>query len=104
MLTIGNIVIMSHTIFELLGKKPLEGRMNYIITKNASKLSKIYFDIPNIQFFHTLQKCKYFIFEMFLNTKIKIYVIGGESIYNFFFQLANSLIITHIVAEMKESV
>ena len=96
MTTMGHIVVMGRKTFDSMGNKTLKGRMNYVISKKATKLSQKYFENQNIQFFHTPKACKEFINEMFSNTEQKIFIIGGESIYKQFLHLAHRIYTTEI--------
>ena len=101
MLTIGNIVIMGRKTFDSLGQKPLPGRMNYVISNDASKLSQVYFNNQNVQFFRTPKACKELIKDLYSTAEVKIFVIGGESIYKEFLPLASRIYATYIETEIE---
>ncbi len=101
MITMGHIVVMGRKTFDSLEQKPLSSRMNYVISKQATKLTQNYFNNQNIQFFHTPKACKEFIYEMFSETEQKIFIIGGESIYKEFLHLADRIYTTEIHTEIE---
>ena len=101
MLTMGNIVVMGRKTFDSLGQKPLPGRMNYVISSDATKLSQVYFNNQNIQLFRTVDNCKKFIYDLFSTDETKIFVIGGESIYKEFLPLASRIYATYIETEIE---
>ena len=106
MLTMGNIVIMGRKTFDSLGQKPLPGRMNYVISSDASKLSQVYFSNQNVQFFRTVNACiqhlNSLIYDGLCDEVISnIFVIGGESIYREFLPLASRIYATYIETEIE---
>ena len=77
--TIGNVVIMGRKTFESIGK-PLDGRINIIVTSNEEYSVDDKYD--NVYIVHTIddviELC-----EAFFSDK-ELFVIGGESIYREF--------------------
>ncbi len=104
MLTMGNIVIMGRKTFDSLDQKPLPGRMNYVISSDASKLSQVYFSNQNVQFFRTPKACYEHLvsFEDMDAINCEIFVIGGESIYKEFLPLASKIYATYIETEIED--
>jgi len=93
-----NIVIMGrNTYFSLL--KPLENRLNIILTKNphiySDEMEKynnvIFTDNDNIDLL-SIQREKY----PFLQENYKIFIIGGKQIYEKFIPFCKYIWITHL--------
>ncbi|WP_047394131.1 dihydrofolate reductase [Cetobacterium sp. ZOR0034] len=88
-ITTNNIVIMGRKTFESIGKA-LPDRINIVLTNNTN------FTSNNIEVFNSpdkaLEKAKH------LQTQLnkKIFVIGGKSIYEYFFPQVEELHISHI--------
>ena len=102
MLTMCNIVIMGRKTFDSLGQKPLPGRMNYVISSDATKLSQVYFSNQNVQFFRTPKACIEFLNSLLdIEFQNNIFVIGGESIYKEFLPLASRIYATYIETEIE---
>jgi dihydrofolate reductase len=79
-----NIVIMGYNTYECIGKQKLFDRINIIITTKKLKSSKR----NGIYFVNSLDLCmelcnKLYSRKNFIN---KIFIIGGEKIYNYFFR------------------
>jgi len=70
-LTTGNTVIMGRKTFESLGGKPLPNRENIVLTKFPGTAEKS----TDIKFSESLQDA------IQASTKEKIFIIGGQSIY-----------------------
>lgn len=82
-LTLGYPVLMGRKTFESLGKRPLPGRLNCVIS------SAQYFE--GVRNFTTPQEA-----IDFLTGEKKFFVIGGSMLYNYFLPLAHRLEITHV--------
>lgn len=90
--TMGGTVVMGYKTWESIGKKPLQGRRNIVLTRN-----------------HLSETCKEVVFTTFenvvkvLTTNEKIFVIGGSDIYTLFlkdvFLRPNELFITLVEPE-----
>lgn len=88
-LTKGNVVIMGRKTWESLGSKPLQDRINVIISDkkiiSGQTDKSIYFTIFNIEEIKMIAK---------EHPDKTIYIIGGGSIYEQTIDLADELIIT----------
>ncbi|MEI4269707.1 MAG: type 3 dihydrofolate reductase [Candidatus Dasytiphilus stammeri] len=83
-------IIMGRCTWESLGKVPLTGRDNIVISKTMNKHNKDVFFVPSISA------------ALELSRKAKeIMVIGGESIYNQLLSVANFLYLTSIDLEVS---
>ena len=100
MLTMGNIVVMGRKTFDSLGQKPLPGRMNYVISSDATKLSQVYFSNQNVQFFRTPKACIEFLYDL-KGLAREAFIIGGESVYKEFLHLASRIYATYIETEIE---
>lgn len=85
-LTTGNIVVMGRKTFESLPIKPLPNRINVVITSNKD------FVYPNVITLHDIKDVK----KLFKNKKI--FIIGGEQIYNQFLKHCDNIYVTKIQA------
>jgi len=74
-LTKNNIIVMGRKTFESIGK-PLKNRINIVITNNTSYLSSENLFFTTFENFNNLIKN--------INDNKKIFIIGGEQIYNLF--------------------
>ncbi len=87
--TSGNFVLMGRKTFETLGK-PLSGRINLIVSKKKK------FEAENLFTFDNLSSA----FDYAKNKGCgKLFVIGGESIFNLSVDLADELILSFIKKE-----
>jgi len=84
-LTTGHSIIMGRKTFESLPNGPLPNRRNIVITKNIN------FDANGCQVVHSVEQT----LDMIKNES-KVFVIGGEQIYNEFIDTADILYITKI--------
>lgn len=78
-----NIVIMGYNTYECIGKQKLFDRINIIITTKKLKSSKR----NGIYFVNSLDLCMELCNKLYSRKNIinKIFIIGGEKIYNYFF-------------------
>lgn len=78
-----NVLIMGNNTFLSLNSKPLKNRINMVLTTR----NNIESDIDDVYFYNALcdsmDMCKKLIYE---NKIEKIFIIGGESIYEYFFK------------------
>jgi len=81
--TTGYIVVMGRKTFESIGR-PLPNRENIVITRSN-------LDIDGIKIEHDPYKI--------LELNEKVFIIGGESIYEFYLPFADNLYLTEIDAE-----
>lgn len=83
-LTMGGAVIMGRKTWESLPVKPLKGRLNIVVSRNA--------DIAEAAVARSLEEA------LRLAEEKKTFIIGGESLYREAFPLADTLEITRIEA------
>lgn len=78
-----NIVIMGYNTYKCIGKQKLFDRINIIITTKKLKSSKR----NGIYFVNSLDLCMELCNKLYSRKNIinKIFIIGGEKIYNYFF-------------------
>ena len=106
--TLNSIVIMGRKTFDSLPNgRPLNNRINIVITKQLSQFqSQIY---PNVFYtdFTNIDD-----FMLFLETIIektnqnqnpKIFVIGGSEIYNLFFKYCKTIYVTLVSIKLEET-
>ena len=105
-MTSNNVVIMGKNTFFSLSTppKPLTRRLNIVLTSEPDKYSKQYEKYKNLIFtsneniyidiFKSREKLAK-VFD-FLKRDFKIFIVGGESLYEKYAPLCNSLWITHI--------
>ncbi len=84
-LTENHAVIMGRKTYESIGK-PLPNRMNIVITTRP-----IVSTLSNVRFFNSYLEALEYAF-----TYQKVFVIGGQALYEAFIPLANKLHITHV--------
>ena len=84
-LTLNHPVIMGRKTWESLPIKPLPKRKNIILTRNKDYVAEDVFLANSIE--SALNLCP---------DESKIYIIGGQNIYQTFMELANKLEITRI--------
>jgi dihydrofolate reductase len=94
-LTINNIVIMGKKTFESINSKPLNKRINIVITNNTNN----YISSDNL--FFTTADNVYNIINKF-NDK-KIFVIGGNQIFKLFKDQCISIHLTLVYIDVPES-
>jgi len=82
-LTMGYPVLMGRKTFESLGKRPLPGRLNCVISGSQH--------FEGVRSFTTPQEAL-----SFLMGEEKFFVIGGSMLYHYFLPLAHRLEITHV--------
>ncbi len=88
--TMGHPLIMGRKTFEAIGK-PLEGRRNIVLSRDAS------FQAKGCASVHSIPEA----LEAAGSETEEIFVIGGAHIYDLFFPLARRLYITHVDADVK---
>ena len=92
--TLGHPVIMGRKTWESLPKRPLRDRDNIVITSNRDILlekDKAYCVTSDYKEALDIASCQ----------SNNIFVIGGESIYNLYKPLINTMLITHVDAEIE---
>ena len=92
-LTNNHIVVMGRKTYESLPQKPLPNRINVVITSQPEN----YENSENI-IFTNIESSLNKIFEINRknDNKKKVFVIGGSSIYQYFFQYCSQFHITNI--------
>ena len=80
-LTKNNIVVMGRKTYDSLPKKPLSNRINVIITRNPEQ----YEEKENLYFIE-LDKSLSFLKNLEYENKCETFIIGGNSIYKYFFE------------------
>lgn len=89
-MTMGRTVVMGSKTFESIGK-PLEDRINYVVTHDPSTLPDTVIPIDDIEKFINENK----------DADELIYIIGGASIYEIFIPYAKEIILTEINADAE---
>src|SRR6185369_12601621 len=84
--TLGYPVVMGRKTFESIGAKPLPGRTNIILTRDAN------FAAPGCEVAHGAA-------EILARPENKIFIIGGREIYQAFLPHAHELYLTYIDSE-----
>lgn len=84
-LTTGKAVLMGRRTWQSLPKKPLPGRDNIVISSTISE------QMPNTWFFATLAEA-----QEHCRRYDEVFVIGGATIYQRFFPLADRLYLTRV--------
>lgn len=88
--TMGRTVVMGSKTFESIGK-PLEDRINYVVTHDPSTLPDTVIPIDDVEKFINENK----------DTDELIYIIGGASIYEIFIPYSKEIILTEINADAE---
>ena len=91
--TMGHSLIMGRRTWESIGKKPLPGRRNIIVTRNTA------FQAPGAEAVHSLN-------QGFALTEgeEKVFVIGGAQLYRLALDRADTLILTELEQEVEGDV
>ena len=84
--TIGKTVIMGRKTYESIGK-PLPKRIN-IVVSNSLK------ETDGITIINSLEE----VLEKYLNSDEEVFIIGGESLYNYFINYAQNIYLTKVYA------
>jgi dihydrofolate reductase len=109
--TINNVVIMgSKTLLSLPNAKPLQNRLNIVLTRNAPYYEEKYSNYSNIMFV-TEEKLLQFVknsesyFDItkhpYLSKNYNIYLIGGEQVYKTFCIYCSTIWVTKIKSDYK---
>lgn len=88
-------IIMGRKTYESLGSNPLPNRMNIVISKNPEKYDKKGIIVVG-SFEQALKMAKKIDRE-------QVFVIGGAEIYKQAMEVADALIITHILQKFKNA-
>ena len=84
--TLGKTVIMGRKTYESIGK-PLPKRIN-IVVSNSLK------ETDGITIINSFEE----VLEKYLNSEEEVFIIGGESLYNFFINYAQNIYLTKVYA------
>ena len=84
--TLGKTVIMGRKTYESIGK-PLPKRIN-IIVSNSLK------ETDGITIINSFEE----VLEKYLNSEEEVFIIGGESLYNYFINYAQNIYLTKVYA------
>lgn len=84
--TIGKTVIMGRKTYESIGK-PLPKRIN-IVVSNSLK------ETDGITIINSFEE----VLEKYLNSEEEVFIIGGESLYNYFINYAQNIYLTKVYA------
>lgn len=84
--TLGKTVIMGRKTYESIGK-PLPKRLN-IVVSNSLK------ETDGITIINSLEE----VLEKYLNSEEEVFIIGGESLYNYFINYAQNIYLTKVYA------
>lgn len=87
--TLHKTVIMGNTTYKSI-KKPLKNRLNIVLSKNKNNKNKKIIYAKSVK-----EAIK------FSKKKKEIMIIGGEKIYNLFFEKANKIYLTHVETEIR---
>lgn len=91
--TVNNVVVMgSKTLLSLPKSEPLKNRINIVLTNN-DKYSKLYENYDNIFFVNEINVVNIF---KYLYKNKKIFIIGGNQIYNMLLPYCSKIWITKI--------
>ena len=84
--TLGKTVIMGRKTYESIGK-PLPKRIN-IVVSNSLK------ETDGVTIINSFEE----VLEKYLNSEEEVFIIGGESLYNYFINYAQSIYLTKVYA------
>lgn len=84
--TIGKTVIMGRKTYESIGK-PLPKRIN-IVVSNSLK------ETDGITIINSFEE----VLDKYLNSEEEVFIIGGESLYNYFINYAQNIYLTKVYA------
>jgi dihydrofolate reductase len=107
--TINNIVIMGYkTLLSLPKGKPLVDRLNIVLTHNTKKYDNEKYDnllfvdeTTLLDFIHYPNKYILLDNHKYLKNNYKIYIIGGQQIYNLLYKYCSTFWITKIKANYE---
>lgn len=85
--TLGKTVVMGRKTYESIGK-PLPKRVNIVVSSTMK-------ETEGIIVFNSFEN----VLEKYLNTNEEVFIIGGESLYNFFINYAQNIYLTRVYAE-----
>ena len=85
--TLGKTVVMGRKTYESIGK-PLPKRVNIVVSSTMK-------ETEGIIVFNSFEK----VLEKYLNSEEEVFIIGGESLYNFFINYAQNIYLTRVYAK-----
>ena len=85
-ITLGKTVIMGRKTYESIGK-PLFKRVNIVVSSTMK-------ETEGIIVINSFEK----VLEKYLNTSEEVFIIGGESLYNYFINYAQNIYLTKVYA------
>lgn len=85
-ITLGKTVVMGRKTYESIGK-PLPKRIN-IVVSNSLK------ETDGITIINSFEE----VLEKYLNSEEEVFIIGGESLYNYFINYAQNIYLTKVYA------
>lgn len=85
-ITLGKTVVMGRKTYESIGK-PLFKRVNIVVSSTMK-------ETEGIIVINSFEK----VLEKYLNTSEEAFIIGGESLYNFFINYAQNIYLTRVYA------
>lgn len=84
--TLGKTVIMGRKTYESIGK-PLPKRINIVVSNSLKETDGI-----------TIINSFEDVLERYLNSEEEVFIIGGESLYNYFINYAQNIYLTKVYA------
>ena len=84
--TLGKTVIMGRKTYESIGK-PLPKRINIVVSNSLKETDGI-----------TIINSFEDVLEKYLNSEEEVFIIGGESLYNYFINYAQNIYLTKVYA------
>ena len=84
--TLGKTVVMGRKTYESIGK-PLPKRIN-IVVSNSLK------ETDGVTIINSFEE----VLEKYLNSEEEVFIIGGESLYNYFINYAQNIYLTKVYA------
>jgi len=100
-LTLHTIVVMGRKTYESLPTGPLKSRINIVITSNPKKYTSR--DSTTV-IFCNLDDCEQIIKKIQKNSNKKVFIIGGSSVYEYFFNKCDRVYVTHVENEETSGV
>lgn len=95
--TSGHILLMGRRTFESLGSKPLNNRINYVLTKQ-----NIQSNLPNLRFINNINEIRYTLKDEDRNKKI--FLCGGAELYEQYLPYCYEMLLTMINIEVEGDV
>lgn len=89
-LTLGHTVIMGRKTFESIGRRPLAGRQNFVLSRTKKEDSESDRKQDNLKFFDSLETALKNI------STSKAFVIGGATLYEQTIHKVDGIYLTHI--------